>query len=163
MEGWKIGRVDLAFFVRIVDYCGLRGSYVGASCARDIGNRSYVGASCARDTHVLLHYLIYSPKLRIFRFFEKKSQRPFSFKNFHVMRLTASLGFEAKYRIASVILVYPANRKTASAVLRPAAKTWGMLPVLAFEASSPKTASRTQWDLFSIVQWCRCSFLVFVQ
>ncbi len=46
-----------------------------------------------------------------------------------------SLGFEAKNRIASVILVYPANRKTASAVLCKAAKTWGMLPVLAFSVT----------------------------
>ena len=37
------------------------------------------------------------------------------------MRLTASLGLEAKYRIASEIELYPANRNTDKAVFRNAA------------------------------------------
>ena len=52
----------------------------------------------------------------------------FSFKNFHFMRLTASLGFEAKYLVASAIAVYPANRNTDIAVFRIAALTCGMTP-----------------------------------
>ena len=50
----------------------------------------------------------------------------FSFNNFHFMRLTASLGFEAKYLVASAIAVYPANRNTDIAVFRIAAITCGM-------------------------------------
>ena len=42
------------------------------------------------------------------------------------MRLTASLGFEAKYLVASAIAVYPANRNTDIAVFRIAAITCGM-------------------------------------
>ncbi len=48
--------------------------------------------------------------------------------NFYFIRLTASLGFEARYLIVSEIAVYPENRNTDNAVLR------------------------IQCDLFSIVQ-----------
>ena len=61
----------------------------------------------------------------------------FSFNNFHFMRLTASLGFEAKYLVASAIAVYPANRNTDIAVFRIAALTCGMTPHRTGEASSP--------------------------
>ena len=64
-----------------------------------------------------------------------------------------SLGFTAKKRVASEILVYPAKRRRARAAFRKAAISWGILPVRAREASSPKTVSRIQWRLFSIVQW----------
>ena len=47
----------------------------------------------------------------------------FNCKLFHFMRLTASLGFAAKYWSASVIFVCPVNRKTESAVFRIAAIT----------------------------------------
>ena len=76
----------------------------------------------------------------------------FSFKIFHRMRLTASLGCEAKKRSVSVIFVCPSKRKTDKAVFRKAAMTCGRFPVLACEASSPSTLSRIQWTLFSIVQ-----------
>ena len=66
----------------------------------------------------------------------------FSFKNFHFMRLTASLGFEAKYLVASAIAVYPANRNTDIAVFRIAALTCGMTPHRTGEASSPNIVSR---------------------
>ena len=48
---------------------------------------------------------------------------PFSFKNFQMMSLTASLGRVANNRRVSAILVYPAKRKTDRAVLRKAAMT----------------------------------------
>ena len=68
------------------------------------------------------------------------------------MRLTASLGFAARYWSASVIFVSPVNRPTEIAVFRIAAITCRITPVLTLEASSSKTASRTQWSLFLIVQ-----------
>ena len=52
------------------------------------------------------------------------------------MRLTASLGSEAKSWSASVIFVCPVNRKTESAVFRMAAMTWGITPVRTQDASS---------------------------
>ena len=81
----------------------------------------------------------------------------FSFPISHWMSLTASLGFEARNRMVSEIFVCPAKRKTDMAVLRNAAMTCGILPVLACEASSPRTVSRTQWTLFSMVQCSRRS------
>ena len=66
----------------------------------------------------------------------------FSFNNFHFMRLTASLGFEAKYLVASAIAVYPANRNADIAVFRIAAITCGMTPHRTGEASSPNIVSR---------------------
>ena len=81
----------------------------------------------------------------------------FNFNIFHFMRLTASLGFAAKVWRASVIFVFPVKRKTEIAVFRNAAMTCGSTPVRTVEASSPKTASRTQWSLFSIVQCSRRS------
>ena len=66
----------------------------------------------------------------------------FSFNNFHFMRLTVSLGFEAKYLVASAIAVYPANRNTDIAVFRIAALTCGMTPHRTGEASSPNIVSR---------------------
>ena len=77
----------------------------------------------------------------------------FSFKNFHFISLTASLGFEAKKCVAFVIAVYPENRNTDIAVFRIAAITCGMAPHLTGETSSLNTTSRTQCTLFSIVQW----------
>ena len=68
------------------------------------------------------------------------------------MRLTASLGFEAKYLVASAIAVYPANRNTDIAVFRIAAITCGMTPHRTGEASSPNIVSRIQCALFSIGQ-----------
>ena len=47
----------------------------------------------------------------------------FNFKVSHFMRLTASLGFAAKYWSASVIFVCPVHRKTEIAVFRRAAMT----------------------------------------
>ena len=81
----------------------------------------------------------------------------FSFPISHWMSLTASLGFEARNRIVSEIFVCPAKRKTDMAVLRNAAMTCGILPDRACEASSPRTVSRTQWTLFSMVQCSRRS------
>ena len=66
----------------------------------------------------------------------------FSFNNFHFMRLTASLGFEARYLVASAIAVYPANRNTDIAVFRIAALTCGITPHRTGEASSPNIVSR---------------------
>ena len=82
---------------------------------------------------------------------------PFSFKICQRMRLTASLVSEAKSRIVSAIFVYSLKRKTDMAVLRNAAITCGILPVLACEASSRRAVSRTQCTLFSIVQCPRWS------
>ena len=67
----------------------------------------------------------------------------FSFINFQFISLTASLGFEAKYRVALAIAVYPENRNTDIAVLRIAAITCGMAPHLTGETSSLNTTSRT--------------------
>ena len=69
------------------------------------------------------------------------------------MSLTASLGLAANSRSVFDIFVHPANRKTEMVAFRKAAMTCGMLPVRACEASSSKTTSRTQWSLFSMVQW----------
>ena len=77
----------------------------------------------------------------------KQSAGPFSFKVFHSMRLTASLGSEAKSRNVSVIFVYPLKRPTDIAVFRKAAITCGRLPVLVCEASSRNAVSRTQCTL----------------
>ncbi len=66
----------------------------------------------------------------------------FSFINFQLIRLTASLGFEARYLIVSETAVYPANRNTDNAVLRIAAMTCGMAPHRTGEVSSPSTVSR---------------------
>ncbi len=55
------------------------------------------------------------------------------------MSLTASLGFEAKYRVALAIAVCPANRNTDIAVFRITAITCGMAPHLIGETSSLNT------------------------
>ena len=66
--------------------------------------------------------------------------------------VSACLGCAAKYRIVEVIDLYPANRNIDNAVLRNAAMTAGIAPQRTCEASSPRTTSRSQCDLFSIAQ-----------
>ncbi len=73
----------------------------------------------------------------------------FSFINFQLIRLTASLGFEARYLIVSEIAVYPANRNTNNAVLRIAAMTCGMAPHRTGEVSSPSTVSSATCSLLT--------------
>ena len=53
----------------------------------------------------------------------ERASGSFNFKVSHFMRLTASLGFAAKYWSASVIFVCPVHRKTEIAVFRRAAMT----------------------------------------
>jgi hypothetical protein len=58
-------------------------------------------------------------------------------------------------RRALAVLVQPALRRALRTMSRRAASTAGALRVRTAQRSSPKTTSRIQWALFSMIQWPR--------
>src|SRR5436309_2680035 len=116
-------------------------------------------ARSGRQSQVVHEYLVEQPRdlgqvqadeLRVKK--QGGIVRVIQFSNSIPMRANACAGWAANRRQAAAIFVWPAHLSSPIVVLRSAAMPWGILPQRTCDRSSSNVTSRTQCDLFSMLQ-----------